>query len=66
MPRRIYHGPIDAVIVTLGGGDLRVERGDVVDVSEEDAKRLDAAPENWGTPKGLGSLPAPDKQKEGD
>lgn len=66
MPRRIYRGPIDAVIVTLSGNELRVERGDVVDVSEEDAKRLDAVPENWDIPKGLRNPPGPDKQKEGD
>jgi hypothetical protein len=78
MPRRIYVGPIDAIITNLGIDPLqqrqwRVERGEAVDVTEEQAALLDQQPDNWAKPRTeVKEQPAPvpspasPTEKEGD
>lgn len=57
MPRRIYVGPVDAIITNLGtdtrngGQTWRVERGEAIDVSDEQAALLDKQPDNWAKPR---------------
>jgi hypothetical protein len=58
MPRRIYVGAITSIVTRLDDVEMTVHRGESVDVSEEEAERLDRAPDNWAKPR----LP----RKEGD
>lgn len=57
MQRRIYVGPVDAIITNLGtdprlgGRTWRVERGESVEVSDEQAALLDKQPDNWAKPR---------------
>lgn len=59
MPRRIYVGPIDEIETRIGGVDMFVKRGDVIDVTSEQAAVLDQCPYNWATPRAT-------TKKEGD
>ena len=52
MPVRTYIGPIDIIAtVLLDGREVVVARGEPVTVSDEDAVRLDAQPDNWAKPQ---------------
>ena len=61
MARRIYVGPVAEILTVLDGIEMQVERGDSVDVSDEQAAQLDLCPDNWATPKAK-----PSNKKEGD
>lgn len=55
MPTRVYVGPCAAIETVLDGVKFDVARGETVDVSLEQAKALDAQPDNWAEPKANGS-----------
>ena len=50
MAKRVYVGSVDAIDTVLNGVQMRVERGEVVDVPAAVAEQLDAQPDNWAKP----------------
>lgn len=61
MPRRIYVGPVVEVVTRLDDVEMVLTRGQSVDVSEEQAARLDLDEVNWAKPRAF-----PREQKGGD
>ena len=62
MARRIYVGSVDAIDTVLDGVEMTLERGEAVDVSDEQAEIMDLCPDNWLKPKAAATR----DKKEGD
>ncbi len=60
MPKRVYVGAVDGIETVLDGRVIVVERGQEVEVSVEQAKLLDAQPDNWATVAGARKATAKD------